>query len=297
MSHKLDKLKTYSTIPNSWMKDKRLNLRTRGLLCTIQSLPDNWEFTVRGLKSILNEESEYSINRCIKEAVRFGYLSWEQKRDAEGNFSVNIVRVLDGYTLIEDDKDSKFTDTRNSRNGDFQYNIINNNNKRNNSNVATKVDDASVQLATRLYKWILHNKPNRKISSNWKETWSKDISLLNRIDGRDYKSIAKIIDFSQQHEFWKVNILSGAKLRKQFDRLEDEYSRTKKSKNGVLPLGSGWQITLENGVYTPHHSDYKGAYKLPEANEWIMHDGSFKNKRKIRIKIGEDGQPIGVEDV
>ena len=40
-----------------------------------------------------------------------------------------------------------------------------------------------------------------------------------RIENRLPADIEKVIKFSQQDDFWKLNILSADKLRKQYDKL------------------------------------------------------------------------------
>ncbi len=49
--------------------------------------------------------------------------------------------------------------------------------------------------------------------------WAAVVDLMIRADGRNPDDIAAVIDWSQQDDLWKNNILSTAKLRKQFDQL------------------------------------------------------------------------------
>ena len=49
--------------------------------------------------------------------------------------------------------------------------------------------------------------------------WSRDIRLLATRDGRDIETIDKVIDWCQSSDFWRANILSGAKLRDKFPTL------------------------------------------------------------------------------
>ena len=54
------------------------------------------------------------------------------------------------------------------------------------------------------------------------ETWSSDIEKINRLDGIDYTLINSVIRWTAESTFWNKNVMSGAKLRKQFTRLEVE---------------------------------------------------------------------------
>lgn len=54
---------------------------------------------------------------------------------------------------------------------------------------------------------------------NISDAWLTEMEKLNRIDGHDWTAISEVIDWCQNDPFWKSNILSPAKLRKQFDQL------------------------------------------------------------------------------
>jgi hypothetical protein len=49
--------------------------------------------------------------------------------------------------------------------------------------------------------------------------WSEHIEKLMRIDKKQVDEIKMVIDWCQQDDFWKSNILSTEKLRKKFDQL------------------------------------------------------------------------------
>jgi hypothetical protein len=52
------------------------------------------------------------------------------------------------------------------------------------------------------------------------ETWANDIRLIREKDGRALEEIRSLFAWANNHHFWKGNILSPAKLRKQWDALE-----------------------------------------------------------------------------
>lgn len=83
----------WSQIPNTWLKDKNLSLKAKGLISVMQSLPDNWDFSVQGLASILKECSN-TINATLQELEEAGYLTREQIRE-----NGKIIDTL--YTLHE----------------------------------------------------------------------------------------------------------------------------------------------------------------------------------------------------
>ena len=90
----------YSIIPNEVFFDKRLEYRSRGLLCTIFSLPNGWEFSIHGLVALVNEtdengnrlddcrgEKKDAVSAAIQHIERLGYLERIPYKDSKGQFS------------------------------------------------------------------------------------------------------------------------------------------------------------------------------------------------------------------
>lgn len=87
--------------------------------------------------------------------------------------------------------------------------------------IAKAIEKEAVLIAQRLAVCLVDNygfMANR-IKPKDHERWAKDIEKLHRIDGYDYEIIKSVMDWSQQDDFWKQNIRSGSKLRKQFENL------------------------------------------------------------------------------
>ena len=74
------------------------------------------------------------------------------------------------------------------------------------------------RLASVLYGLILKRKPDYKKPDL--QEWAKHIDRMIRIDKRMPEAIERVIGWCQRDDFWQNNILSTAKLRKQFDQLE-----------------------------------------------------------------------------
>jgi hypothetical protein len=84
--------------------------------------------------------------------------------------------------------------------------------------------ETSEKLSNHLYKSIISWKGSIQNNSSIK-SWAKDIEKMIRIDGRNSEEIITIIDFitngaTKDSEFWRPNILSGAKLRKHYDHID-----------------------------------------------------------------------------
>lgn len=72
---------------------------------------------------------------------------------------------------------------------------------------------------------IRTNKPDARTPKDL-QAWAQEFDLIFRVDGRSAQQVRKVIDWCQADAFWRVNILSAAKLRKQFDTLELASQRT-----------------------------------------------------------------------
>ena len=73
----------FTVIDNQVFKSN-LSLKARGLLSTMLSLPDNWNFSAKGLSAILPSDGESAIRSAIKELETSGYLTRERIRDDKG---------------------------------------------------------------------------------------------------------------------------------------------------------------------------------------------------------------------
>lgn len=85
---------------------------------------------------------------------------------------------------------------------------------------------------------ILENNPKARVKENG---WWKDVGLMISDDKRTPEEIKQIIIFSQKDDFWKCNILSMGKLRKQFDRL----TLKAKGKNEAISRGTDVKSDLD----------------------------------------------------
>lgn len=76
-----------------------------------------------------------------------------------------------------------------------------------------------------LANWIERNGSKRPIVT---DKWISEMEKINRIDGRTWEQINAAIRWSQNDSFWRGNILSPAKLRKQYDQLRLQAMREQK---------------------------------------------------------------------
>lgn len=71
-----------------------------------------------------------------------------------------------------------------------------------------------------LFDKIKQNNPQHKdLTASQEQKWADHIRLMIQRDRRSPQQIKNMIDWSQADSFWKQNILSTAKLRKQYDTM------------------------------------------------------------------------------
>ena len=85
---RVERTRDYTVMSNYHLKDKRLTLKSKGLLSQMLSLPDDWDYTLSGL-SVINRESKDAIRSALNELEAAGYIRRRQTTDASGKFSSN----------------------------------------------------------------------------------------------------------------------------------------------------------------------------------------------------------------
>lgn len=79
----IKKTSNYTTIDNNIFNNKNLSLKARGLLATMLSLPQEWDYSVDGLSIILKEGKD-CIRATLNELEENGYLVRNRVRDDNG---------------------------------------------------------------------------------------------------------------------------------------------------------------------------------------------------------------------
>ena len=83
---RVEKNKNYTTMSNFHLRDKNLSNKSRGLLSTMLSLPENWDYTTRGLAAICKDGVD-GITAQLKELEQRGYLVRHRIRDSNGRIT------------------------------------------------------------------------------------------------------------------------------------------------------------------------------------------------------------------
>ena len=90
---RIEKTRDYTVMSNHHLKDRTLTLKSKGLLSMMLSLPDEWNYTTRGLAAICREGVD-SIGAALKELEAHGYIRRTQLRDEKGKIT-DVQYVMD----------------------------------------------------------------------------------------------------------------------------------------------------------------------------------------------------------
>lgn len=91
---RVEKTRDYTVMSNYHLRDKSLSLKAKGLLSLMLSLPEDWDYTTRGLAYICKDGVD-SICATVRELEGAGYIVRARERHADG--------TLGGieYTILE----------------------------------------------------------------------------------------------------------------------------------------------------------------------------------------------------
>ena len=90
----------FTTVYREVAQDRRLSLKARGLFLLLQSLPDDWQYTISGLATMAGTGKD-QIRSGLSELLDIGYLVKEQSHDAGGKFAGNIFVLQEEAPLSE----------------------------------------------------------------------------------------------------------------------------------------------------------------------------------------------------
>ena len=83
---RIERTKDYTVMSNHHLRNHELSLKAKGLLSMMLSLPDDWNYTTRGLAKICKEGVD-AIGSALRELETAGYIVRHQLRDRQGRIS------------------------------------------------------------------------------------------------------------------------------------------------------------------------------------------------------------------
>lgn len=80
---RVEKTKDFTVMSNHHLRNRTLSLKAKGLLSLMLSLPEDWDYTTKGLAQIYKEGVD-SISTALKELEKHGYLTRHRIRYKNG---------------------------------------------------------------------------------------------------------------------------------------------------------------------------------------------------------------------
>ena len=96
----------YTSIDNEILMDKNLDLRTLGLLIKMLSLPNDWEFSEKGLEALFEKDGQTSVRTGLKNLEKYGYLKREKVKGENGLFK-GVEWTISEYPKISQKSEEK----------------------------------------------------------------------------------------------------------------------------------------------------------------------------------------------
>ena len=83
---RVEKTNSYTVMSNHHLRNPDLTLKAKGLLSLMLSLPENWDYTLKGLSCICRENVD-AIRTAVWELEKAGYITRRQGRDEKGKMT------------------------------------------------------------------------------------------------------------------------------------------------------------------------------------------------------------------
>ena len=91
---RIEKTRDYTVMSNYHLRDRSLSLKAKGLLSLMLSLPENWDYTMKGLARIC-KDGIGSISGGIREREAHGYLVRARVRNENGQLGSIECTILE----------------------------------------------------------------------------------------------------------------------------------------------------------------------------------------------------------
>ena len=111
---RVEKTRNYTVMSNQHLRDKRLSLKAKGLLSLMLSLPEDWDYTTKGLARICKDGVD-SICTTVRELEGTGYIVRKRERRADGTLgSIE-------YTILEQSRQADVLDRINENTTEVRH--------------------------------------------------------------------------------------------------------------------------------------------------------------------------------
>ena len=106
---RIERTRDYTVMSNHHLRNANLSLKAKGLLSMMLSLPEDWNYTTRGLAKICKEGVD-AIGAALRELEATGYIVRHKLRDRQGRISDTEYVIYEQPQLRKPDTDSPDTE-------------------------------------------------------------------------------------------------------------------------------------------------------------------------------------------
>lgn len=195
------KNKNFTTISNVFLRDKNLSIKSKGFLAVVMGLPDDWEFSINGICSIL-KEGKTAIYNTIDELKQLGYCKVVTNRDTQGRIIGN-----DYMFFEEPQQDKQYLDE-------------------------PYMENPNMANQPQLNKEIIKDSIKKNKEEVYK-TWRNDFETYLQIVYEAQAKLLNDIEFKKQKELYHENLdyeLSLEKMVKEYWATDAGWEQKKKNK-------------------------------------------------------------------
>lgn len=233
----------FTTVPQSILRDKNLSLKEMGLLIKMLSLPDDWEFSEKGLFTLFDNDGKTSIKNGLKRLEELGYLERKKAKGSDGRFY--------GWDWFLSEEPNSFNRGRENRKSENPMSVkqtqYNTNNIPN-----TNISNTNSLIYSRVVGYL-----NEKANTNYKSNTKKTQQLINArlSEGYSVEDFITVIDKkcaewvgTQFEQYLKPDTLFSTKFEGYLNQ------NIRKEKNGqTRKFGTSTQ--RQTGVFDPSYAD------------------------------------------
>ena len=186
---RVEKTRDFTVMSNHHLRNRNMSLRAKGLLSLMLSLPEEWDYTLKGLASISMEGVD-AIRTVIRELEELGYLERHRKRNEKGQLKDIEYIIHERPVVNEHESDKPIFDAPASDAPIWE-----------NPTLDTPISEQTIQLNTNISNTkesntddikypSINNKPEETKSVNagegWIERYSKNKAVVMQNIDYDY---------------------------------------------------------------------------------------------------------------
>jgi hypothetical protein len=82
---RIEKTRDFTIMSNHHLRNQALSLKAKGLQSLMLSLPEAWDYSLKGLAKICKDGVD-GISTALQELEQHGYLTRQQIRDGKGKY-------------------------------------------------------------------------------------------------------------------------------------------------------------------------------------------------------------------